>query len=112
MLDPATLHTTPAEVIQKLGDMASGALSSIFKNADEFVKGMNDPNLNEATRVSWKYAASRYVSGTPTFHVNGVRISAGPDSSLEEWRALLDPLLAAAANGADTRGLQAAARVA
>lgn len=34
--------------------------------------GLKDRSNDLATRVSWKYACSRAVAGTPTFFVNGV----------------------------------------
>ncbi len=53
------------------------------------------------TRISWKYATTRGVSGTPTFFVNDINI---PDAdstwTLAQWQALIDPLLAPQAKAA------------
>ena len=55
--------------------------------------GMADDNINEATRVSWKFACSKTVLGTPTFFVNGVQVNGDPSWTLADWRSMLDPLL-------------------
>jgi hypothetical protein len=54
---------------------------------------MASPTINMETRVSWKYACSRGVLGTPTYLVNGVQVQADPDWGLAQWRQMLDPLL-------------------
>lgn len=51
-------------------------------------------DLNMNTRVSWKYATTRGVSGTPTFFVNDINVPADSTWTLQEWTALIDPLLA------------------
>ena len=43
-----------------------------------FDAGMADANINNQVRVSWKYACSKAVLGTPTFFVNGVNVAADP----------------------------------
>lgn len=55
--------------------------------------GMADDNINEEVRVSWKFACSKAVLGTPTFFVNGVQVNGDPSWTLADWRTMLDPLL-------------------
>jgi len=81
---------TPAQVVQQLGDLI---VTGGYLTLAQFNAGMADDNLNEYTRVSWKYACSRGVLGTPTFLVNGVYVGGDPTWTLAEWRTLLDPLL-------------------
>jgi len=64
-----------------------------FSDEADFSAGMMDDNINEYTRVSWKYACSKGVLGTPTFFVNDVNVNGDPSWTLAEWRTLLDPLL-------------------
>jgi len=57
------------------------------------ISGLNDPNQDWNTRVSWKYSCSRAITGTPQFLINGVFINASPSWSLSDWQSILDPLL-------------------
>lgn len=43
--------------------------------------------------MSWKFACSKGVLGTPTFFVNGVFVNGDPSWTLADWRQVLDPLL-------------------
>jgi hypothetical protein len=55
---------------------------------------MADDNLNELARIHWKYATSRYTTGTPHFLVNGLPVDDQiPDGTAAEWYAMIDPLL-------------------
>ena len=61
----------------------------------QFLSGMADGNLNELARIHWKYATSRYTTGTPHFLVNGLPVDDQiPDGTAAEWYAMIDPLLA------------------
>jgi len=66
---------------------------NIGVSASSFSKGINDDDINEETRVSWKYACSRSVLATPTFMMNGVYISADATWTLADWQSVIDPLL-------------------
>jgi len=58
--------------------------------------GFNDTNTDLQTRVSFKYATSRGVSGTPFFYVNGfVLPDAGSALNYSNWRNVIDPLIGA-----------------
>jgi len=50
---------------------ASAAYNATGVNQAAFLAGLQDPNLNEDTRISWKFGCSRTVTGTPSFFVNG-----------------------------------------
>lgn len=86
-----TAGMTANEVISKFADLAA---STTGIAALKFIAGINDPNMDWDTRVSWKYGCSRYVSGTPTFVINGVQVSADPSWTLQQWMQLLDPFFA------------------
>lgn len=56
-------------------NQVQATLSNLLVNAGlisaaDFAAGMADGNLYYETVISWKYACSRGVSGTPTFFVN------------------------------------------
>jgi protein-disulfide isomerase len=56
----------------------------------EFIKRMaygSDYDAN--TRIAWKYACSRGVSGTPFFFVNGVYVTNDPSWTVEDWKKLV-----------------------
>jgi hypothetical protein len=59
-----------------------------------FTAGLQDPNINEATRISFKFSAYRSTTGTPHFELNGSPIDDQlNDGTLADWEALIDPLL-------------------
>lgn len=59
-------------------------------------QGFNDRKTDLQTRVSFKYAASRGVSGTPYFYVNGFLLpDAGSALDYKAWRKVIDPLIGA-----------------
>jgi hypothetical protein len=74
---------------------ASTAAQVTGVNAQDFLNGLQDDNLNENTRISWKFACSRGVTGTPSLFVNGLPVQADSTWTLAEWQQLLDPLFAA-----------------
>jgi protein-disulfide isomerase len=79
---------------QVLAQLTEQVVSKGFVSQEVFTAGMADDNINEETRVSWKFACSKGVLGTPTFFVNGVNIpAADPTWTLSDWQILLDPLL-------------------
>ena len=65
--------------------------------AAQVLAGLQNPDLNENTRISWKFACSRSVTGTPSFFVNDLPLfDQGDGFSLAQWTRLLDPLFTAA----------------
>mgnify|MGYP005991106157 CR=1 FL=1 len=85
-----TVNKTRTEIIQQFGQLAE---KSVGIPAQSFAAAYADQNLNGAARISWKYGCSRGVSGTPFFFVNGVLAPADASWSLQQWQALLDPLI-------------------
>ncbi len=89
-----TTTNTTEEVTNIFADVVS---SNLGYSKAAFLAGMNDPNLNELARIHWKYACSRYTTGTPHFLVNGIPVDDQlPNGSLQDWEALIDPLLPSA----------------
>jgi len=80
--------------LQVLNAFASLSESKSILPSSTMLAGLQDPNLDWDTRVSWKYACSRTLSGTPTFLINGVAVEGSPSWSLSDWQSVIDPLLA------------------
>lgn len=60
------------------------------------LSGFTDPTVVENARYAWKYAASRGITGTPQFIVNGVNVPDAPDGK-EQWEDFINKLLASPA---------------
>ena len=58
-----------------------------------FLWQVSNEDIDEATRLAWKYACTRGVYGTPMFTVNDVFVQAQADWTLEQWIDLIKPLL-------------------
>ncbi|KAK6189905.1 hypothetical protein SNE40_001875 [Patella caerulea] len=58
-----------------------------------FIPLLDDPHIEEDTRVAWKYACTRGVAGTPTFMVNDVLVGGSPAWTAAQWKQLLDAVL-------------------
>ena len=57
------------------------------------MEGFSDAVVSMDARYAWKYAASRGMTGTPQFLINGVHVPTAPDFSVTEWNIFLDELL-------------------
>jgi len=95
----ATKSSTMLEVVDSLATFVAGA---DLAPKDKFLAGIASVDINEETRISWKYACSRGVVGTPTFLINGVAVSADASWSLADWKSVIDPILASSEAVQDT----------
>jgi len=87
----ATAKMTIPQVVDSIASFVD-TLSIVTK--EKFLAGMMDDDINDETRISWKYACSRGVVATPTFLINGVITSADASWSLKDWQSVIDPILA------------------
>ncbi|KAF0735199.1 hypothetical protein Ae201684P_002648 [Aphanomyces euteiches] len=55
--------------------------------------GHGGTDRDDDTRVAWKYACSRGISGTPMFLLNAVAIDADPAWTYHDWIEFLKPFL-------------------
>lgn len=55
--------------------------------------GFKDAGIVEKSRYAWKYAASRGITGTPEFIVNGVIASSVQDFNKDQWESFIHKLL-------------------
>ncbi|CAN8234512.1 unnamed protein product [Cochlearia groenlandica] len=80
------------EVVERIVELGTVVLGNSYRHV--FKSGFNDTKSDRATRVSFKYSASRGVYGTPTFYVNGfVLPDADSPLDLGGWRKIIDPLV-------------------
>lgn len=53
---------------------------------NEILNSLSDSDLNWSSRVSWKYATSRLITGTPQYILNGVWIPGATDfTTAADW---------------------------
>lgn len=80
------------EVVERIVKLGTGTLGNSYQHV--LKSGFNDTISDRATRVSFKYSASRGVYGTPTFYVNGfVLPGAGSPLDFGGWKKVIDPLV-------------------
>lgn len=56
------------------------------------MSGFSDSLVVENARYAWKYAASRGITGTPQFIINGVQVTQPPDGK-DAWKEFINKLL-------------------
>jgi len=94
--DQAMWYNSPTmdmTMTQVIDSVAAYTEKSGFASKADFTKGIMNADINEETRISWKYACSRSVVGTPTFMVNGVFIGADDSWSVDDWKTVINSLL-------------------
>ena len=57
------------------------------------MEGFSDSVVTMDARYAWKYAASRAVTGTPQFIVNGVIVPTAPSFSLDQWTTFISSII-------------------
>ena len=65
---------------------------------NRIMSGFTDTQVVENSRYAWKYAASRGITGTPEYIVNGVQAPDAPGSTTE-WEEFINKLLSSPALG-------------
>ncbi|XXQ30125.1 Thioredoxin-like fold domain-containing protein [Plasmodiophora brassicae] len=86
----ATSGLSQDDVNSRLADVVA---QHVGIDKESALAALKDGQFDWATRVSWKYACSRAVSGTPTYLVNGVNAFSNEQRTLDAWIALIDGLL-------------------
>ncbi|CAH8386277.1 unnamed protein product [Eruca vesicaria subsp. sativa] len=85
------LMTRP-EVVGRIVKLGATTLGNSYQHV--LKSGFNDTKSEHATRVSFKYSASRSVYGTPTFYVNGFKLpDADTPSKFGGWKKIIDSLV-------------------
>ncbi|KAK7310988.1 hypothetical protein RJT34_08822 [Clitoria ternatea] len=89
-----TRELSRASIVEEIVKVTTQVLGSSYYNS--IVKSFSDTTTEIQTRVSFKYAASRGVYGTPFFYVNGFLLpDIGEAIDYNAWRKVIDPLVAA-----------------
>ncbi|KAK7351772.1 hypothetical protein VNO77_11462 [Canavalia gladiata] len=87
-----TRNLSRASIVEEIVKSAAKVVGSSYYNSIK--KGFNDTKTDYQTRVSFKYAASRGVYGTPFFYVNGFLLpDTGAAVDYNTWRKVIDPLV-------------------
>lgn len=87
-----TRNLSRAFIVDEIVKFTSATVGNSYHTSIK--NGFNDTNSDHLTRISFKYAASRGVSGTPFFYVNGfVLPDAGNALNYSDWRNIIDPLI-------------------
>lgn len=87
-----TAHSSPSQVTEVFVQLAQRTFASTEFNTTAFHKSLRE--MNGPTRVAWKYACSRGVTGTPIYFVNGMPVPQADASwTLAQWQRLIDPLV-------------------
>ena len=61
---------------------------------DKFLNRMDDHDIYIAARTPIRFAATRAVWATPTLFINNAdKVPVDQESSLDDWRAVIDPLI-------------------
>lgn len=85
-------HRTHDDLRQLIADFAQ-THGNVAREA--FLRRMADDDIYVSARTPIRYAATRSVWATPTLMINNAGlIPVNHSSSLEEWREVIDPLLA------------------
>eukprot|EP01130_Rhizamoeba_saxonica_P014040 TRINITY_DN6074_c0_g2_i1.p1 TRINITY_DN6074_c0_g2~~TRINITY_DN6074_c0_g2_i1.p1 ORF type:complete len:213 (-),score=30.12 TRINITY_DN6074_c0_g2_i1:34-672(-) len=85
-----TRNLTAAQVVQDMGKF----LEQFDISSQDFQKLFWSDEIEETSRIAWKYATSRGVFGTPQFFVNGVPVLNAQDNwSVKDWSKILDPII-------------------
>ncbi|XP_019153337.1 PREDICTED: uncharacterized protein LOC109149793 [Ipomoea nil] len=97
----ATFNLSRASVVAYVARFAANTVGNTLY--DEIKAGFSDSTTDHATRYSFKYGCLKGVYGTPFFFVNGFPLpDAGSALAYEDWRSIIDPLVAEA----ETRRVQ------
>ncbi|XP_019414673.1 PREDICTED: uncharacterized protein LOC109326442 isoform X1 [Lupinus angustifolius] len=90
----ATRNLTRASIVEEIVKSATEVVGKSYHSSIK--NGFNDTHTDHLTRISFKYAASRGVYGTPFFYVNGFLLpDNGAAVDYNAWRKVLDPLVGA-----------------
>jgi len=88
----STANTADMSELQVQDMMADMAVRTTGINRNYLIT--NIPTHEMDARATWKYAAKRGVSSTPTFFLNNVDLGTGADLPFyHEWLNFLDPLV-------------------
>ncbi|KAG6584958.1 uncharacterized protein IUM83_08381 [Phytophthora cinnamomi] len=91
----ATKDKSAVQVTDELKALAKQTFPDLTdKQWERGMTGYGGTEADQHTRVAWKYACTRTVTGTPQYTLNGVPFEDADSSwKLEDWRKIIDPLV-------------------
>lgn len=92
-LEALSNELTHNKTEKQVQDMYASIAKSLNLSEMKFNSMYKDEDLEEATRLDWKYTATRGVAWTPAFMINDVLIQAEPTWTLDDWKKVIDSLL-------------------
>ncbi|KAG6968045.1 hypothetical protein JG688_00006004 [Phytophthora aleatoria] len=93
----ATKDLSAVQVTNELKELAKKTFPALTdKQWEKGMTGYGGTDADQHTRVTWKYACTRTVTGTPQYTLNGVPFEEADSSwKLEDWLKIIDPLVKA-----------------
>ncbi|KAH7488161.1 hypothetical protein PRNP1_007396 [Phytophthora ramorum] len=93
----ATKDLSAVQVTNELKVLAKKTFPSLTdKQWEEGMTGYGGTEADQHTRVTWKYACTRTVTGTPQYTLNGAPFEDADSSwKLEDWLKVIDPMIQA-----------------
>ncbi|KAG7387425.1 hypothetical protein PHYPSEUDO_014188 [Phytophthora pseudosyringae] len=91
----ATKDLSAVQVTNELKELAKKAFPSLTDTQwEKGMTGYGGTQADQHTRVTWKYACTRTVTGTPQYTLNGVPFNEADSSwKLEDWLKVIDPMV-------------------
>ncbi|GMF15610.1 unnamed protein product [Phytophthora lilii] len=85
------------QVTKELEELAKKTFPDLTdKQWEKGMTGYGGTEADQHTRVTWKYACTRTVTGTPQYTLNGVPFEEADSSwKLKDWLKVIDPLVQA-----------------
>jgi len=85
------LHKTHYDLIELVADFAQEYGE---ENREKFISRMRDNDIYVQARTPIRYAATKAVWATPTIFINNAsKVPVDHNSTLAQWKAVIDPLL-------------------
>lgn len=88
---PYVLSEKGEAKVQALAEQYAVSTTGIDKGTFEI--NYDDLDVIQLTRIEFKYSLIRNLKGTPTVYINGVESSLTEESTLQDWKNLINSLL-------------------
>ena len=88
---PSTLAESGEAKVQELATQYAVSTTGIDRGTFEL--NYDDLSVIMLARTEFKYSLIRNLKGTPTVYINGVESSLNEDSTLQDWKNLINSLL-------------------
>ena len=88
------IHIVPLPYLQTVNVKGAGLTNlATGVSTNDILNALNDDDINWSSRVSYKYAASRTITGTPQYLINEVWVSqASTFTTVSDWATFFSGL--------------------